>query len=51
MAKPKKRETNGDTLKINGGWKDAMRTAIHKPKPVDGWPERPVTKRKRRKKK
>ncbi len=51
MAKRKKPGRNGDRLKLDGDWKDAMRTAVQKPKPADGWPNRATEKRKPRKKK
>ena len=48
MPKRKKPGPNGDRLKIEGDWKDAMKAAVHKAKPANGWPERPVKTRKPR---
>jgi len=40
MEKRKKqRGPKPDKLKIEGGWEDAIRKAIKKPKP-EGWPDR-----------
>jgi hypothetical protein len=49
MKKPsKKRGPVPDVLKIGGvGWKDAMKTALGKKKPPEGWPK-PEPKRKKK---
>lgn len=49
-ANPKKKPgPNGDSLKVEGNWKDAITRAVTKKRPADGWPERPVKKRRKRK--
>jgi hypothetical protein len=38
MRKGAKRGPKEDRLKIEGGWKDAMRGSLQKKKPAEGWP-------------
>lgn len=37
---PKKRGPKTNHLKIDEGWEDAVKTAIQKKKPKDGWPKK-----------
>jgi len=39
MAKKKKTGPVPETLRIERDWKDAVRTALRKPRPPEGWPE------------
>jgi hypothetical protein len=42
MAKKKQKNKRGpkpDTLKIEGDWEQAMKKAIRKEKPEEGWPK------------
>ena len=36
---PSKPGPEPDRLKIDGDWEDAIKQAIGKPKPPDGWPD------------
>lgn len=38
-----------DVLTIQSDWQKAVTRALAKKRPAEGWPERPVKKRKRRK--
>lgn len=49
-AKAKKKPgPNGDTLRIEGGWQDAVKHALAKKPPASGVPARQTKKRKKRK--
>lgn len=37
--KPSRPGPQPESLRIEGDWKDAVRKAIRKPKPADGWPK------------
>jgi hypothetical protein len=39
VRKGAKRGPKEDRLKIEGGWKDAMRRSLDKKKPEGGWPK------------
>jgi len=41
MTASKRRGPKPDTLKIEGDWKDAVKTALAKKKPPAGWPKPP----------
>ncbi len=51
LPSTKKPGPEGDTLVVKLPWKDAIKNALAKKRPANGWPERPVKKRKRRKNK
>ena len=36
---PTPRGPQPDLLKIEGGWKDAVKKSLEKKKPTDGWPK------------
>jgi hypothetical protein len=47
----KKPGPDPETLNAKGvDWKDALKHAMRKKKPAEGWPEKPKKKRKRKKK-
>lgn len=39
MAKRKRVGPKPSALRIEGTWKDAVKTAVHKPRPAAGWPK------------
>lgn len=47
---PKGRQPQPEALKIEGAWTEAVTAALTKKRPAAGWPERPVKKRRKRKK-
>jgi hypothetical protein len=49
MAHKPKTGPEADQLVVEGNWKDAITRAVKKTRPVDGWPDRPVKKRRKRK--
>ncbi|HRP63095.1 MAG TPA: hypothetical protein PK400_07380 [Phycisphaerales bacterium] len=44
---PPKHERNPDRLRVDGDWEKAVKKALNKPKPKEGWPE-PELKRPKR---
>jgi hypothetical protein len=51
MARRKKKPgPRPDSVTLDADWRMAMRVAVNKPKPEEGWPDRPVKKRAAKKK-
>jgi hypothetical protein len=40
-AKKKQRGPDAERLKIKGDWIEAVKEALHKPRPESGWPASP----------
>ena len=43
-GKKGKRGPRPDHLKVEGNWQDAVKEALGKEKPAEGWPEKPKKK-------
>ncbi|HEX9581557.1 MAG TPA: hypothetical protein VF970_10685 [Gemmatimonadales bacterium] len=43
-----KRGPTPEVLTVEGDWQDAVKEAVTKPRPPEGWPDRPVKPRKKR---
>jgi hypothetical protein len=50
-ATGKKPGPEPDVVALDADWRMAMRVAVNKPKPEEGWPDRPAKKRSSKKKK
>ena len=52
MTKPKKPKRTGpkpETVKLKGPWEKAVRHALKKERPAEGWPDQPKSKQKKKK--
>ena len=45
MSGKDKPGATSDRLEVGGGWGQAIKRALSKKRPSEGWPERPVKKR------